>query len=147
MAKNVDLKVPYAQKDAAKALGAWWSMERKCWFVPAGVPLAPFAEWMPAGAWLAAYEKPNAEWPCSAKKPARELSMTPKALRSREKRAAKFAAKRQDSYEAKAATIIHYIELAHDCSPFEACEHCKPTLIASGWMAARESVARAVAAL
>lgn len=54
---NIDLKVPYEKKDAAKALGAWWSQERKCWFVPSGVLLAPFAEWLPAGEWLAKRDK------------------------------------------------------------------------------------------
>lgn len=54
---NVDIKVPYAQKDAAKALGAWWSSERKTWFVPDGVLLAPFAEWLPAGAWMAQHDQ------------------------------------------------------------------------------------------
>lgn len=43
------LKVPYAEKDEAKALGARWNQVRKAWYVPDGQPTAPFARWL-AGA-------------------------------------------------------------------------------------------------
>ncbi len=43
------LKVPYAQKDEAKGLGARWNQERKVWYVPDGVDEAPFARWLVAG--------------------------------------------------------------------------------------------------
>ena len=36
------LKVPYAEKDQAKALGARWNNERKSWYVPDGQDAAPF---------------------------------------------------------------------------------------------------------
>lgn len=39
------LNVPYAQKDAAKALGARWDAANKKWFVPAGKDIAAFAQW------------------------------------------------------------------------------------------------------
>lgn len=39
------LNVPYAQKDAAKALGARWDAAAKKWFVPAGKDIALFAQW------------------------------------------------------------------------------------------------------
>lgn len=40
------LKVPFAEKDEAKALGARWDAAIKKWYVPAGVDAAPFARWM-----------------------------------------------------------------------------------------------------
>lgn len=40
------LKVPYAEKDEAKALGARWNQARKAWYVPDGQPTAPFARWL-----------------------------------------------------------------------------------------------------
>lgn len=43
------LKVPYADKDAAKALGARWDAKRKTWYVPDGAAAAPFERWLPAG--------------------------------------------------------------------------------------------------
>ena len=43
------LKVPYAEKDEAKALGARWNPTRKSWYVPDGVALEPFARWLAAG--------------------------------------------------------------------------------------------------
>ena len=39
------LNVPYAEKDAAKALGARWDPSRKQWYVPADKDTAPFSKW------------------------------------------------------------------------------------------------------
>lgn len=39
------LTVPYAQKDQAKALGARWGTNKRCWYVPDGVPADAFAQW------------------------------------------------------------------------------------------------------
>lgn len=39
------LKVPFAEKDAAKALGARWDAAKKKWYVPQGVDPAPFSKW------------------------------------------------------------------------------------------------------
>jgi hypothetical protein len=39
------LNVPYAQKEAAKALGARWDAARKKWYVPAGKDIALFSQW------------------------------------------------------------------------------------------------------
>ena len=44
------LKVPYAEKDEAKALGARWNPTRKSWYVPDGVPVEPFERWLAGGA-------------------------------------------------------------------------------------------------
>ena len=43
-----ELKVPYAEKNDAKALGAEWDATRKVWHVAAGVDLKPFARWLRA---------------------------------------------------------------------------------------------------
>jgi hypothetical protein len=40
------LKVPFADKDQAKALGAHWQPDQKRWVVPAGLDLTPFAAWL-----------------------------------------------------------------------------------------------------
>ncbi|WP_157199584.1 DUF5710 domain-containing protein [Methylomonas koyamae] len=37
------LNVPYAQKDAAKALGARWDASNKKWYIPAGKDPEPSA--------------------------------------------------------------------------------------------------------
>ena len=42
----VFLTVPYAEKDAAKALGARWNPTRRRWYVPDGVATEPFAKWL-----------------------------------------------------------------------------------------------------
>jgi len=39
------LKVPYAQKDEAKALGARWDATIKKWYIPADKDIALFAKW------------------------------------------------------------------------------------------------------
>ncbi len=43
---RVDLKVPFAEKDEAKALGARWGPQAKVWYVPEGNETAPFARWL-----------------------------------------------------------------------------------------------------
>lgn len=40
------LKVPFGEKDDAKAMGARWNQTLKTWFVPDGVPVEPFAKWI-----------------------------------------------------------------------------------------------------
>jgi len=42
-----DLKVPFAEKDAAKKLGARWDAARKTWYVIGRDDLAAFAKWSP----------------------------------------------------------------------------------------------------
>lgn len=43
---NITLKVPFNEKDQAKALGARWNAESKHWYVPQGVDAAPFEKWI-----------------------------------------------------------------------------------------------------
>lgn len=42
------LKVPFAEKDDAKAHGARWDPARKSWYVE-GEELSPFQRWLPTG--------------------------------------------------------------------------------------------------
>jgi hypothetical protein len=46
---KVFLKVPFAEKDQAKALGARWDAAQKKWYVPNGVDADLFARWRPEG--------------------------------------------------------------------------------------------------
>ena len=43
---NISLKVPFNEKDQAKALGARWNAELKQWYVPQGVNSTPFEKWL-----------------------------------------------------------------------------------------------------
>jgi len=45
---RVDLRVPYADKDVVKRMGAQWDPVRKTWYVKAGLDPAPFAPWFGA---------------------------------------------------------------------------------------------------
>jgi len=44
---RTDLKVPFAEKDEAKKLGARWDAARKIWYVDGAKDLAAFARWSP----------------------------------------------------------------------------------------------------
>lgn len=44
---RVDLKVPFEEKDEAKALGASWDPARKVWYTQDIEDLQPFLRWMP----------------------------------------------------------------------------------------------------
>lgn len=41
------LNVPYHSKDKVKSLGARWDMSAKQWYVPDGVDIFPFLNWVP----------------------------------------------------------------------------------------------------
>ena len=118
------LNVPYAEKDEARALGARWNPTRKRWYVPKGVAPDAFGKWMPEG---------GAAEPTDGK---------PGAGGSGGK-----AGGRVDAYAAKLVTGSLYVELAHDCNPFEPCADCAPQLNGSGWTAARAGVLEALARL
>lgn len=44
---KIYLNVPYAQKDAAKTLGARWDAINKKWYAPADKDITLFAKWQP----------------------------------------------------------------------------------------------------
>jgi len=44
---RVNLKVPFAEKEQAKKLGARWDAAQKIWYVEQQTDLAPFARWSP----------------------------------------------------------------------------------------------------
>lgn len=39
------LAVPFAEKDAAKKLGARWNADQRSWYVPPGIDVALFSRW------------------------------------------------------------------------------------------------------
>ncbi|HEU4372184.1 MAG TPA: DUF5710 domain-containing protein [Telluria sp.] len=113
------LKVPYAEKDEAKALGARWNAQRKAWYVPDNTDAAPFERWKVQDD--GGSESPNG--------------------------AGKASQGRVDSYVGKPTVGEHYIELAHDCSPFIECAQCRPKLVESGWLGAHDALKAMLAAL
>ena len=73
---NINLKVPFNEKDQAKSLGARWNAEAKLWYVPQGVEAAPFEKWVssalnaaPAQAAAKPTEKPMAKSNAGTNKP------------------------------------------------------------------------------
>ncbi len=113
------LKVPYAEKDQAKALGARWNAQRKAWYVPDGADAAPFEQW----------------WSDDA------AGSAPLAG------AGKSTVGKVDSYVGKPTVGAHYLVLEHDCNPFVECAQCRPALVTSGWVAAHDAVKLVIAAL
>lgn len=47
MDQRIDLDVPFAEKDKARALGARWDPAGKTWYMPAGLDPRPFQRWRP----------------------------------------------------------------------------------------------------
>ena len=111
------LKVPYAEKDEAKALGARWNKERKIWYVPDGADAALFKRWLAPG---------NAPEHVPGKASAQAAGQTP---------APTSGTGRVDSYTGKTSIGAYYLDLGHDCNPFIDCPECRPKLDASGWTA------------
>jgi exodeoxyribonuclease VII large subunit len=46
---RIDLRVPFAEKDQAKARGAQWDGRNRIWYAPAGTDLRPLRRWLPDG--------------------------------------------------------------------------------------------------
>jgi len=44
---RINLVTPFAEKDAAKALGARWDAAKKCWYIVDVDDLSPFMRWIP----------------------------------------------------------------------------------------------------
>lgn len=44
---RIDLFTPFAEKDAAKALGARWDAAKKSWYIVDVADLTPFLRWIP----------------------------------------------------------------------------------------------------
>jgi exodeoxyribonuclease VII large subunit len=46
---RIDLRVPYAQKEEAKAFGARWDRDNQTWYAPPGTDLENLKRWLPEG--------------------------------------------------------------------------------------------------
>ena len=112
------LRVPYAEKDEAKALGARWNKERKVWYVPDGAAATPFERWIAPG------QAPGSAAAGGAAKPGRV-----------------------DTLPGKISIGTHYLDLGHDCNPFADCPVCRPKLEQSGWLAQHALVRQMLASL
>ena len=44
---RINLVTPFAEKDAAKALGARWDAAKRCWYIVDVADLTPFLRWIP----------------------------------------------------------------------------------------------------
>ncbi len=72
------LNVPYAEKDAAKALGARWDASVKKWYAPGTVDIALFANWAEESATRDSPAKPaSAKDQTKAGKPAADTITRP----------------------------------------------------------------------
>lgn len=98
-----DLKVPFAEKDAAKKLGARWDAARKLWYVADGKDPAAFAKWSPV--------------PHEAGAAAPAASPASRATSSR------------SVVETSGKPIVgsRYVEVSVscECPPWEVCEQCR----------------------
>lgn len=48
--QRIYLQVPFAEKDEAKALGAYWDPQARLWYIPPGVPTGPLLQRWPRSA-------------------------------------------------------------------------------------------------
>jgi hypothetical protein len=46
---NVELQVPFTDKEEARRLGARWDRERKTWYIPEGLEHHAFEQWLVTG--------------------------------------------------------------------------------------------------
>jgi hypothetical protein len=111
------LKVPYAEKDEAKALGARWNKERKLWYVAEGQDASVFKRW-------------HTPQPAPGAVPAAPLKSA-----------------KVDTFAAKVSIGARYIALEHACDPLTECAQCQPQLAQSGWSAGQQAIGAALKAM
>lgn len=111
---RVDLKVPYAEKDEAKKLGARWDAAAKTWYVVDVIDLWPFLKWMPKHL-TAPYKK---------------VGVRNKARQVKSKKAYEKAMKRVEQKNANfivgpttPRTDFSMFDPGCSCVPWEWCEH------------------------
>jgi len=99
-----DLKVPFAEKDGAKKLGARWDAARKIWYVMDKEDMAPFSKWSPT-----AHDATSPAPSLPAKAAPRKAS----------------AVNTQES--GKVYVGSRYVEQARvcDCLPWDVCDKCR----------------------
>ncbi|AMC35225.1 DUF5710 domain-containing protein [Janthinobacterium sp. B9-8] len=64
---RVNLKVPFAEKDSAKALGAKWDAAKKVWYIVDKADLSPYLQWIDEKVAASAAPQASAEKTPSAK--------------------------------------------------------------------------------
>lgn len=101
---RVNLKVPFAQKDEAKSLGARWDPVSKVWYVQGDFDLSKFSRWVP-----------------SAAQSVEEVSVK-RVLDNP-------LNKTKNNDEIGSA----YFDLICDCLPWEGCEKCQAVLKDKKW--------------
>lgn len=47
---RIDLNTTFIEKNKAKALGARWDYEKRCWYIVDPADLTPFLRWIPSAA-------------------------------------------------------------------------------------------------
>lgn len=99
---RMNLKVPFAEKDQAKKLGARWDAARKLWYIAADADPAAFAKWSPTP-----HDGPEAPAP-------QAKAGAPMQLAS-----------------GKIFVGSAYVESVRvcDCLPWDVCEKCAPTAL------------------
>jgi hypothetical protein len=106
---RTNLLVPFAEKDAAKKLGARWDATRKVWYVESVENLAAFSKWLPG--------QQAAPVATAGKPPVRSAAPKPRA----------------SAPTGDVKVGAHYFPLPCDCLPWAGCEKCRPLVAAAGW--------------
>jgi hypothetical protein len=103
---RMNLKVPFAEKDQAKKLGARWDAALKVWYIAAGSDPAPFAQWSPTPHATAANVSGTAPAPTKAA-----------------------TARQQASGKVFVGSAYVAQERVCDCPPWETCDKCVATAL------------------
>jgi hypothetical protein len=105
-AMRLNLRVPFAEKDEAKKLGARWDPALKVWYVVDMSDSAPFLRWSPSPA----QEQSAGNVPSGQSPPAA-----------------------QSGLPGKVYVGSNYVDQPRvcDCLPWDACDKCQPTALSN----------------
>ena len=102
---RTNLKVPFAEKEEAKKLGAKWDATRKIWYVEDKADMAPFSKWAPSR-----HEASGAAEPTAKTSSARNQQSTGKFIVG-------------SDYVLQARVC--------ECLPWDVCDKCRSTALSS----------------
>jgi hypothetical protein len=102
---RLNLKVPFAEKDQAKKLGARWDAGRKVWYVEGKDDVSPFSRWSPT---------PHDPSAGDVAPPQRVAARTAES-------------------SGKVHVGSHYVAQPRvcDCLPWEVCDQCRATALSN----------------
>lgn len=130
---RIDLRVPYAEKDWAKKLGARWDAAMRVWYIVDHPDIDKFIRWMPEETLGMSREKAEAIANEVSRPSKRSKSKEAATHRRLEKAAKKAPKERLNGYSGGTFKGLDFFQVECDCLPWVGCDKCHAKLASMQW--------------